>query len=138
MPRRPDKGFDLLASLPWPVGLLIGLGAYLAIRYLIPSQMGQAHGALGELFTSGAALRTLNWIAWGMLGICWLAAGASYFDRRKKSPPDDNTSTADNELPAVCRDCGSPVTMQRDSVTGEAHMECSRYPTCRETMPLED
>ena len=44
MPRRPEKGFDLLASLPWPLCILLGIAGFLAIRYGIPWHMGQANG----------------------------------------------------------------------------------------------
>lgn len=141
MPRRPDKGFDLLASLPWPVGILLGLLAFAAIRYGIPWQLGQASGRVGEAVANGQASNSLNYLAGGILGICWLAAGASYFERRRGNtePPgaSDNASTIPSGSPAVCRRCGSPVAMRRDRMSGRAFLACEGFPACREKMPLE-
>lgn len=83
MPRRPEKGFDLLASLPWPLGILLGIAGFLAIRYGIPWHMGQASGPVGEAFAGGHVSKSLNLLGLAILGICWLAAGASFFRRRE-------------------------------------------------------
>jgi hypothetical protein len=42
MAKRKQSEFDAVASVPWPVGLVLGLIAYIAMRYGI-KQRGQRY-----------------------------------------------------------------------------------------------
>ena len=68
---------DVIASLPWPVGVVLGLVAYWCIRYGIglyfSSVGGPALNGLGQHASGGA----FAWLAWMALGLCWIAAAAS-------------------------------------------------------------
>lgn len=58
MARRKDKGFELLAELPWPVGVVLGIGGLIFCRAFLPE-----------------GLRALGYLA---LSVCWLAALVSF------------------------------------------------------------
>ena len=78
MVKRKEGGFELLASMPWPVPLALGVIGYLAVRYGIGWIMGASDNvylaAMGREL-SGEAYAPLAWV---VLGLCWIAALASY------------------------------------------------------------
>ncbi|MBF6023443.1 restriction endonuclease [Lysobacter niastensis] len=85
MGRRKQNGLELIASLPWPVGIVLGILAFVGIRY-----------GLGWYFTTTASHITqqvgrqmlssgmLAPIAWIFLAICWFGALLSWLGRRKR------------------------------------------------------
>lgn len=84
MARRKESGLDLVASLPWPVGIALGLIAFALIRYGIGAYLSQAGGPFGAAVggqLSGGMLAPFAWLA--LLG-CWLAAGASFVRGRRR------------------------------------------------------
>ncbi len=83
MARRKEGGFDIVASMPWPMGIAAGVLGYVAIRYGI----GWFFSSFGGPMLSGLGKMTANGVAplaWAVLGICWLAAGLSYLKSRKR------------------------------------------------------
>ncbi|MGH8817688.1 MAG: restriction endonuclease, partial [Achromobacter pestifer] len=78
MARKKDSGLDLIASLPWPVGIVLGLSAFWGIRYGVGAYFSSAGGPLlsgvGKQM-SGGVLTPLAWLA---LAVCWIAAAASF------------------------------------------------------------
>ncbi|OOG51540.1 restriction endonuclease [Rhodanobacter sp. C01] len=84
MAKRKQSGFEVVASMPWPVGLVLGLIAYIAIRHGI----GWYFGATNNQFTSGlgklAATGIYAPIGWIALAGCWIAALASFISRRSR------------------------------------------------------
>jgi len=84
MAKRKKDGFDLLASMPWPVPVVLGVIGFVVVRYGIGWAMGTSQNAilagLGKQLSNGAY--TL-W-AWAVLGICWLAALASYIGAKQR------------------------------------------------------
>jgi restriction system protein len=85
MGRRRKKGIEAVAALPWPVGIVLGIVAFVAIRYgvgwyfaasgsPITQEMGQ------QLLASGMYAP----LAWMFLVICWLGALLSYLASRKR------------------------------------------------------
>ena len=78
MARRKESGFELLASMRWPVPVVLGVVAYLGIRYGI----GWLFGSSQNVFISGLARQfssdAFAPFAWLVLGACWLAALVSY------------------------------------------------------------
>ena len=84
MGRRRQGNLDLMASLPWPVGVATGLVLYWVIRHglgLYFDNAGSAVlGGLGAQLGNGA-LAPLAWVA--MLS-CWAAAAVSFFKSRQR------------------------------------------------------
>jgi restriction system protein len=78
MPKRKESGFELLASMRWPVPVALGIIAYLSIRYGI----GWLFGSNQNPYLAGLARQLSSDafapFAWLVLGVCWLAALASY------------------------------------------------------------
>ena len=85
MPRRNGGTFNDLASLPWPVGIIAGLLAFLVVRYGVPWVLGQSGGTIGQAFSDDRLGASLSWLAWLLLCACWLAAAASYFGRIQRT-----------------------------------------------------
>ena len=84
MGRRNKGGIEAIAAMPWQVGIVVGLVAFLAIRYGIgwyfSSHGGPLLAAVGKTASEGVYAP----FAWLMLGACWVAAAASYFNRRRR------------------------------------------------------
>lgn len=84
MARRKESGLDLIASLPWPAGIVIGLLAFWTIRYGIGAWFSSAGGpllsGLGEQ-ASGGMFAPLAWLA---LAVCWIAAAVSFARLRQR------------------------------------------------------
>ncbi len=81
--RRRESGMDVVASLPWPMGVAIGILAYLGIRYGIGHYLAGAGGPILRAMSSqfGESIAPLAWMA---LAMCWIAAAASFFRSRKR------------------------------------------------------
>lgn len=83
MARRSSRnGFSVLAGLPWPASILVGVIGLLAIRYL-PAWWFSRGGQL----THGMGIQldeTLSPLAWVFLAFCWIAALASYLGARRR------------------------------------------------------
>ena len=81
MARRKQSGLDVIASMPWPVGIAFGVMAYWIIRHGIGIYFASQESVLGQAF-SGTAFAPIAWVA---LAACWLVAGASALQRRKRN-----------------------------------------------------
>ena len=84
MVRRQRGGFDLIASAPWPVGLVLGIVAYIVMRYGISWYLAPSNNAflapIGKAANGGAT----TILAWTLLGICWATALVSFVARRQR------------------------------------------------------
>lgn len=69
MRRRGNKGLPLIVSLPWPVGIGLGIAGFILIRFTL------VDGPLAKAFEP---------ISWVVLLICWLAALASFIASIKR------------------------------------------------------
>ncbi len=82
MPRRKESGFDLLAAMPWPIPFVLGIIAWFGMRHGLGWVLGASQNiylsGLGRQLSSGAFAP----LAWLLLGLCWVAAFASYIGRR--------------------------------------------------------
>jgi len=82
MPKRKESGFELLASMRWPVPVALGIIAYVGIRYGI----GWVFGSSQNIYLAGLARQLSSDafapFAWLVLGACWLAALVSYIGSR--------------------------------------------------------
>lgn len=85
MTRRKESLFDLIASVPWPVGLVLGILGYVGVRYgigwYLASNSNQVLAGLGKTAQGGAFVP----FAWLLLGICWLAALFSFLGRGRRT-----------------------------------------------------
>jgi restriction system protein len=83
MARRKESGMDVIAAMPWPLGILTGILAFIVIRYGIGWYLSTSGGVLQghsrQLFNG--ALTPVAWIA---LILCWLAAGVSFIKSRQR------------------------------------------------------
>ena len=83
MGKRNESGMDIVAALPWPVGLVLGIVAFFGIRYGIGACLSSA--PTGMLRQIGPALsKTFAPIAWFALVACWIAAGFSFVKARRQ------------------------------------------------------
>ena len=84
MARRKESGLDLIAGLPWPFGVVLGIAAYLGIRYGIGWYFSTYGGALlkpvGQQLSNGLYAP----LAWMALALCWVAAFVSYVKSRQR------------------------------------------------------
>jgi restriction system protein len=86
MARRKQGGFEFVASMPWWVGVALGLFGYFVLRYGIAWYFGSSRNpvlsGMGRLLANGAYVP----FAWMFVIACWLAAIASFIgnaSRRK-------------------------------------------------------
>jgi restriction system protein len=85
MARRRGGGFELVASAPWPVGIVLGVVVFLGVRYGISWYLSSSSNLflapIGKALNGGAGAI----FAWALLGVCWLAALASFVASRQRS-----------------------------------------------------
>lgn len=71
MARRKKSGLEVIASFPWPIGIVLGVLAYWGIRYgigmYLSSYGGQMLKGVGEQASAGA-FTPLAWVALAMAG----------------------------------------------------------------------
>lgn len=72
---------DDLAVLPWPVGLVVGVLGFLAIRYGIPAYFSGQAGPFAQAFAQSNPFAVLAWV---VLAACALASLVSFLDARLK------------------------------------------------------
>lgn len=82
--RRKSSPIDDMASLPWPIGIALGLIGFAAVRWgpavYFRNAGGTINTAIGDQFANGA----LAPLAWVVLGLCWIAAAVSYLRSRQR------------------------------------------------------
>jgi restriction system protein len=78
MGRRKKSGLDELAGMPWPVGAVLGVIAFLTIRYGLGAYFSASNNGvlqgMGKQLSAGA----FTPLAWMALALCWIGAAASY------------------------------------------------------------
>jgi restriction system protein len=90
--RRKESGLDVIASMPWPAGIVQGVVAFWTIRYGVglyfSSHGGPLLKSVGQLLSAGA----YSLLAWVALALCWIGAAASFFkSRHRKALLDTQT-----------------------------------------------
>jgi restriction system protein len=78
MRRRKETGLDLVASLPWQLGLLLGAIAFGVIRWGLPWFLTTYGGTIGTALAAQLSGGLLNLFAVVVLVLCWVGAAASY------------------------------------------------------------
>lgn len=84
MAKRKESGIGFISSLPWPMGVIIGLIAYFGIRHgigwLLASSTHPMAAAMGQQALNGIYAP----LAWLVLGASWLGALFSYMGQRQR------------------------------------------------------
>lgn len=83
MARHRRHGLDLIAALPWPVGVGLGLLGYWVLRHGLGLYLAGTMGPMFHGLAQGLRAGTFTPIAWLWLAGCWLAAFVSF--RRRKT-----------------------------------------------------
>ena len=84
---------DDLAVLPWPMGLVVGVLGFLAIRYGVPAWLSTQAGPFAQAFAQSDLLAPL---AWMVLVACAMASCVSFFNARRKRRLLDTLSGLDS------------------------------------------
>lgn len=84
MARRRKSGLDLIADMPWPFGVALGIAAYFAIRYGIGWYLSTHGGPLLQGLGRQAWAGAYSPFAWMLLAMCWIAALVSYVKSVKR------------------------------------------------------
>jgi len=96
MAKRRQGGLDSVVSMPWPVGIVLGLIGYIAIRHGIGWYFSATHNpylsGLGKL----AATDVYAPIAWALLVGCWVAAIISFAGRARRRKLLDSQTGIDS------------------------------------------
>lgn len=84
MAKKNQSGIELVASMPWPAGIVLGLIAYLAVRYGVGWVLAGSQNPFLSAFGATGARGVYAPIGWILLGGCWIAAAASFFGQAKR------------------------------------------------------
>ncbi|GAB3092628.1 restriction endonuclease [Lysobacter terrae] len=85
MGRRRQNGLEVVAALPWPVGIVLGILAFVAIRYGVGWYFSSTHSPITqEMGRQLLANGTYAPLAWMFLALCWLGALFSWLGSRKR------------------------------------------------------
>lgn len=79
MARRKESGLAVLISLPWPADIVLGLLAYISIRYGIGWYLTSSSSPVLMGVGKQAAAGIYAPLGWMALGICWAGALISLF-----------------------------------------------------------
>lgn len=85
MARKKESGIEIVAALPWPVGIVLGVLGFWAVRYgagwYFSHNGGPLLAGLGQQLSAGS----LTPLAWLVLLVFWTGAGMSFLQRRRRS-----------------------------------------------------
>lgn len=82
---RRDKGwFDVIATMPWPVGFVLGIVLYVLVRHGIGWFLASSGNPFFAAFGKAGQNGSYAPFGWLLLGVCWTAALYSFLNRRKR------------------------------------------------------
>lgn len=84
MARRKDSGLDLVAAMPWPAGVFVGILAFLAVRYGVGRYFDRYGGPFLQGFAAQANKGMFTPLAVMLMLACWMAAAVSYVRRKTR------------------------------------------------------
>ena len=86
MGRRRNEGLlSTVSRLPWSFGIVLGVVLFLGVRYGVAALLGgSGNPFLAPIGQQLAAGGPLGWIAWLLLGVCWVGALLSFLERDKR------------------------------------------------------
>ncbi len=96
MGKRKQSGIDVVAAMPWPFGIVLGLIGYLAIRHGFGFYFQRFDdpvlAGLGRQVSTGIYAP----LAWVLLAGCWIAALASFIGRARRRKLLDSQTGIDS------------------------------------------
>jgi restriction system protein len=96
MARRRQGGIDVVASLPWWIGIVLGVFGYLALRHGIgwyfAATGNPALSAIGKVAGSDAIAP----LAWMLLAGCWIGALFAFLGRAQRRKLLDSQTGVDS------------------------------------------
>ncbi|MBE1159884.1 restriction endonuclease [Dyella acidiphila] len=84
MARRKEGGIELLASVPWPIGFVLGIVFYVGFRYGIGWYLLAQSNPFSQTLGRQAAGGAFAVMAWISLGACWIGALLSFIGRGRR------------------------------------------------------
>ena len=81
MGRGKRNFIDVLAGLPWPVGLVVGALGYLTLAHGVPAWFARQGGPFAQVFAGESS--PLPLLAWVFLVLCAIGALASFLKSRR-------------------------------------------------------
>lgn len=81
--RGKQNGIDVVAAWPWPVGVVVGIVGFIAVRDGFTAWMGHQGGMVAQGVDQGAGAM-LAPLAWLVLAVCWIGALASFLGSRHR------------------------------------------------------
>lgn len=81
--RRKQNGIDIIAAMPWPMGVAAGLIGFLLVRYGFAAWISHQGGPMAQSVSQGI-VAMLSPLAWMVLAICWIGALASFVGSRHR------------------------------------------------------
>jgi restriction system protein len=83
--RRRESWLDVVAALPWPVGIALGVAAFVAIRFGVPWYFNRPGSDIAMAVSKGLAEGPVLIFSWIALLLCWVGAGLSYVKQRQRA-----------------------------------------------------
>lgn len=84
MAKRRESGFELLASMPWPVPAVLGIIGFAFLRYGLAWTLSTSQNVYLAGLGKGLSGSPYAPLAWAVLGLCWFAAFASYIGAKRR------------------------------------------------------
>jgi restriction system protein len=81
--RGQQNGIDVVAAWPWPVGVVVGIVGFIAVRDGFTAWMGHQGGMVAQGVYQGMGTM-LAPLAWLLLAVCWVGALASFIGSRHR------------------------------------------------------
>lgn len=82
--RRKEHLVEVLAGLPWPAGIIVGVLGFIALRWGFAWYMGAFGGSIGKAMGAGFGAGALSPIAWLFLCVGLLGAALSFWRTRQR------------------------------------------------------
>ncbi len=83
--KRREGWLDVVAALPWPVGIALGVAAFVAIRFGVPWYFNRPGSDIAVALSKGLAEGPVLIFSWMALLLCWVGAGLSYVRQRQRA-----------------------------------------------------
>lgn len=84
MARRKEGAIEAIAKMPWPVGIVLGVLAYWAIRYGFGWYFSGSGNPFLHSMGKVAATGIYAPIAWIVMVVCWIGAFGSWLGGRRR------------------------------------------------------
>lgn len=91
MGRRKKGGLDEIASMPWPMGIIAGIVAFILLRHGVGAFVAATGVPVGQQLDS-----LLTPLAWIVMLACWVAAGASWLSAKRRKSLHDTRNDLDS------------------------------------------